>query len=71
MKEKTKVGEYTLHLQNKGYDEACIEGIKNGEAFYTIQLDKFGQFDTKSQAEAEIISRLVRIENMLKRVEKK
>lgn len=64
-----KPGEYESYIQKKGINEAFIENINEGEVFYTVQLDENGGFDTKSQAEAEILSRLVRIENMLKKVE--
>ena len=61
-----KIGEYETCLHEPGENEAFIDGIKEGEVFYTIRLDKDGCFDVKTQAEAEIISRLVRIENLLK-----
>lgn len=36
--------------------------------FWTIKLDKYGIFDVEKQEDAEIISRVVRIENKLNKL---
>ncbi|MDO8622645.1 MAG: hypothetical protein Q7R52_00190 [archaeon] len=63
----TKVGQYECYKQEKGFNEALGIDIKEGEIFWTIRLSKDGYYDTKSQDTAEILSRLVKIEQMLKR----
>ncbi len=68
MKEKElKKGEYQIGFQTKGKHEACIKGIKENDEFYTVRLEDVTYFDVKTQFEAEMLSRLVRIEVMLKR----
>lgn len=64
---KKRIGHYEPFKQEKNVNEAFIDGIKEGEIFWTIYFGEGSSFDTKSQAEAEIIGRLARIENMLKR----
>ena len=58
---KHKVGSYDVFVQKKGVQEACIEGIKEGETYYTVWTEPTGGFDTLSQAEAMIISKLINI----------
>ena len=64
------IGEYRVYTHKEGKHEAFIEGILEGEVFYTIKLDEHGKLDVKTQAEAEIISRLIKIENKLKLIDK-
>lgn len=66
-KKKLPIGRYGSFIQKKGKCEACLDNIKDGEAFFTIQLEDNTALDVKSQADAEIISRLVRIEQLLRR----
>lgn len=63
-KEKIKVGGYTHFIKEIGKDETTLP-IKEGEIFYTVKLEEFGYLDVLTQTEAEIISRLVRIEKKL------
>ncbi len=64
-KKYKKIGTYDVFYQKFGETEAYIDGIQNGEIFYTVWLESGIGFDTRSQAEAEILSRLVRIEEKL------
>ena len=63
--DKFSVGEYKCFVQKKGKCEACLENMKEGEVFWTVKISKNGYYDTKNQDMAEIISRLVRIEEKL------
>jgi hypothetical protein len=63
-----EVGDYEPQTYKKGFNETYLETrykIKDGDVFWIIRVDKEGYFDVKTQFEAEVISRLVRIENML------
>lgn len=60
-----KKGNYEAIVQEKGKNEAFIDGIKEGECFYTVGLGEGVGYDTKSQFEAEVLSRLVKIEKRL------
>ena len=63
-----KVGDYLPFVQSKGKVESFITPkLKDGTVFWTVRIDKDGYFDLKEQSDAEILSRLVRIENLLKR----
>ena len=65
-----KIGDYEPLIQEKDVNEAFIDDIKEGEVFWTVKIDKEGTFDTPSQELAFIMSKLVKIEKMLKRVKK-
>ena len=71
---KIEIGEYSIETYKKGYNETAIDclsvkGIwKNGDVFYQIRTDEEGWMDVALQEDAEIISRLIRIERLLKRV---
>lgn len=69
MKEKMKIGEYQLFKVEKNINETTLP-LKEGELFWTVRLSKDVDFDCETQTEAEIISRLVKIENMLKKLSK-
>ena len=60
-----KIGDYELVKVEKGVNETSLN-LKEGEVFWTVCLDKGHYFDVKTQEYAEILSRLVRIENKLK-----
>jgi len=60
------VGDYMPQTQKRGECEAFIDGMKDGETFWTIQLSKQAKFDVKRQEDAEIISRLVKIQQKLR-----
>ena len=62
-----KIGNYESVAQKKGYDEAFIDEIKEGQVYWRVQIDKYGQMDLRTQFEAEVISRLVKIEKLLRR----
>ncbi len=67
MKNKEKIGSYKPFKQRKNADEAFIKDIKDGELFWTVKIAEGHYYDTKSQDVAEILSGLVRIENMLRK----
>jgi len=54
----------------KGECESGIDGIKDGDLFWTVCTEKGGGFDTTNPDSAEIIARLVLIENRQKEMEK-
>ena len=60
-----KLGQYDIFQVDKD-NECAIDNIKKGDIFYTIRMEGGGYYDTKEQDVAEILSRLVRIEQMLK-----
>ena len=77
MKEfKTEVGHYEPVIIKKGVNETFLQDytnnsrkpLKEGDIFWMVNLGDGGSFDVKDQEFAEIISRLVRIENKLNRV---
>ena len=68
---KMKIGDYEPRIQEKGLNEAFIDAIKEGEPYWTIRLDEFGNYDTETQDTAIIISKLVKIENMLEKLMEK
>jgi len=65
---KLKTGEYEPRIVKKGYDEAFIKELKEGDVFYAVKLDKYTTLDVKTQTDAVIISTLVRIEKRLKKL---
>lgn len=60
-----KRGIYEPRIQEKGVNEACIDGIKEGQVYWTIQLDKGIQMDVKTQFEAEVMVKLINLEMYL------
>lgn len=60
-----KKGDYEPNVQERGKNEAFIEGIKEKEVFYTVGLGEGAGYDTKSHFEAMVLSRLVKIEKEL------
>ncbi len=69
-RDRLKIGDYEPVKVQKGFNETTLL-LKEGEIFWTIRLNNEGLFDVEKQEDAEIISRLVRIENLLKKVLKK
>jgi len=61
-----KIGNYEPNRVKKGYNETHLK-LKEGETFWVVQIEKDVQMDVITQTEAEIISRLVRIENKMKK----
>jgi hypothetical protein len=61
-----KIGEYDVRVVKKGVETTSLP-VKEGEVYYMIRLDKHSWMDVQNQINAEIISRLVRIENLLKK----
>jgi hypothetical protein len=61
-----KVGEYEPRVVRKGVEETTLD-IPEGGVYWCICLGKGVEMDVGTQAEAEIISRLVRIEALLRR----
>ena len=64
---KLKIGTYEPRVVKKGVEEAPSLRVAEGDTYWVVQTDKDGQLDVETQTEAEIISRLVRIENLLKK----
>lgn len=64
---KMKIGDYEVRTVQRGVEETNI-GVAEGQVYYLVRIDKETQMDVKTQSEAEIISRLVRIEKLLKKV---
>lgn len=62
---KPKVGHYVPMVVKKGETE--LGNCKDGTVFWMVCLGEGAYFDVMKQSEAEILSRLVRIENLLKR----
>ena len=55
------IGDYRPVVQKKGEQEAFIDGIKEGQTYWQVQLDEEHQFDTLRQEDAIIISLLTQI----------
>ena len=64
---KKIMGDIQPSIHEKGKNEAFIDGIKEGETFWTVYLGQGSSFDIKTQFEAEVISRLIKIERLLRR----
>lgn len=62
---RLRIGDYEPIKVEKRINETTLP-LKEGEVFWTIKLDNERLFDVKTQEEAEIISRLVIIDNNLK-----
>jgi hypothetical protein len=60
------VGDYEPRVVKKGVEETTLD-IKEGEVYWVVQVDEEGQMDVKEQIDAEILSRLIKIEAVLKR----
>lgn len=67
IRDRLKIGHYEPVIVEKGVNETSLP-LKEGEVFWTIKLDNEGLFDVDNQDTAEIISRLVRIESLLKNI---
>lgn len=63
-----KIGSYDVRIVGK--NETTSLSLKTGDVYYMVRVDKDGLMDVESQVDAEIISRQVRIENMLKKLTK-
>lgn len=61
-----RVGHYEPRVVKKGSEETVLP-VKEDEVFWVIQIDKHTKCDVMHQESAEIISRLVKIENLLRR----
>lgn len=64
---KPKVGSYFPVKVEKGINETTLP-LKEGDIFWEVNLGDGGFFDTEHQEDAEIISRLVRIEKLLRKI---
>jgi len=67
--EDMKVGSYYPREQEKGENEALIEGLKEGDTYWTVRLSKYGWYDCRTQYNAEVLSRMVLIDRRLNRME--
>jgi hypothetical protein len=65
MGKEMPIGEYETVTQKKGKEEAFLDGIREGQVFWRVRISEEDWFDCKTQIEAEILSRLVRIETRL------
>ena len=65
---KKRIGHYAPSTQEKGKNEAAIGGVKEGKLFWTVYMGEGCYFDVTNQFEAEILSKLVKIEHMLKKL---
>jgi len=61
-----KVGHYEPREVKKGFNETTLP-VKEGGIYWVIQLDKYSQMDVRHQETAEIMSQLIKINNLLKR----
>jgi len=68
MIDKLKVGEYSCEVFEKGKNETAIEGLKDGDVYWTIKLDTEGYLDVERQEDAVMISLLVQIKNELRKL---
>lgn len=64
-----KIGHYEPSTQEKGVNEFAGSEviIPDGSVFWTVQTNKDRQFDVLRQEDAEILSRLVIIEQLLRK----
>jgi len=60
------VGDYLPMVVKKGETEFAGEPLKNGTVFWTVCTETGGYMDVKTQSEADIIARLVRLERLLR-----
>lgn len=65
-----KIGEVKTFFVKKGEQETGLP-LKEGECYYTVKTDKETWIDVEDLVEAELLGRMVRIENMLEKVLKK
>ena len=63
-----KPGDYVPEVQKKGVNEAFIEGIKEGQVYWTVKLDNDGLLDVRTQSEAITISRIIRLEQRMEKM---
>jgi hypothetical protein len=61
-----KPGEYYPVIKLKGKQDTDLEGVNEGDVFWEVVCENKSILDVKTQTEAEIVSRLVRIEKLLK-----
>lgn len=52
---------YEVHIQEKGVNEIAGQELEDDKVFYTVKLEDGVGYDTTSQFEAEILSRLVEL----------
>lgn len=71
IRNRLKIGEYESVVQKEGYNESFVKGVKEGEVYYQIRVDRYGILDVKNHSEAITISSLTRIENKLDRLLKR
>jgi len=56
-----KIGSNEPRVVKKGFEETTLD-VPEGETYWIVQIDKIGQMDVEKQVEAELLSRLVRVE---------
>jgi len=67
---KPKIGSYEPLVVKKGYNETTLP-VKEGGVFWLVHTEVGGGIDCATQEEAEVLSRLVRIENKLDKLLRK
>jgi len=61
------VGEYEQNTVQKGIVQTELD-LKEGETFWTVKTDRYDYLDVKTKIEAEILSRLIRVETILNKI---
>ena len=62
-----KVGDYDVRVVKKGFEETNLP-VMDGGIYYIVRVDKSSWIDVLHLVDAEMLSRLVRVENMLKKL---
>ena len=65
-----QVGHYEPRKVEKGFEETILD-VPEGEIYWLVKIDKGVHMDVKEQIQAELLSRLVRIETKLDKLSKK
>lgn len=66
-----EIGEYEARIQQKGFNEAFIEDMKEGDVYYVVQVDEYSKIDVATHVEALILSRLIMLEQRIKKIEQR
>ena len=66
---KLKIGDYEPCVVKKGFEETTLD-VPEGEVFWMVQDEGGASMDVKEQIDAVILSKLIRIEQRLKKIRK-
>ena len=61
------IGEYEPRTVEKGVEETTLP-VKEGTVYWIVQTGKEEQMDVEKQSEAEILSRLIKLEIALNKI---